>query len=167
MSDLIGALMGQTDFTAQAPRLSTRPGEAAIAAQLRQAGQQAAASGYALAAGSRGMGSPLALREAQRRAAEANINAGNQAGIQSQQLQQQALMAQNQAQMQAQQINAQIAQSNAAGMQKLAGAAVAGLAMSDERSKMMGTSQPRVLWTSPNVQGPMNTNAAAYQAIED
>ena len=137
---LIEGLFGKVDYAATSPSYSTKPGEAAIALQLRQAAEQSRAAGYGLAAGSRGPGTALALREAQRRGMQAIQGAGNQAAIQSRQLEQEALIARGQAQMQAQQINAQIAQGNAERSQPLylAAAAAAGGALSDERYKILG-----------------------------
>lgn len=130
------ALMGKTNFQARAPVINTKAGQAAIQAQMQGAGQQANALGYSLAASGRGAGSGLALREAQRRGQQAISTAGAQAGMMSQQLEQSAMQQSANNQMQAQQINAGIAQSNAQGLQKLAGTALMGAAlMSDERSK--------------------------------
>lgn len=138
---IFDALMGKTDFKARAPVINTRAGQAAIKSQLTSAGQQANALGYSLAASGRGAGSGLALREAQRRGAQAINTAGAQAGMLSQQLEQSAMQTNANNQMQAQQINAGIAQSNAQGLQKLVGAGAQGFAMgmtgglSDERAK--------------------------------
>lgn len=137
---LIDSLMGKVDYRAQAPRIDTRPGQQAIQTQARQGGQQALAQSYALANSGRGGGAStaLALREAQRRGAEATANLNTQALSQQQALQQSVNQQQAQAEMQAQQINAGIAQQEAGGVQRLAGAALmAGALMSDRSQKEM------------------------------
>lgn len=130
---IFDALMGKTDFQARAPRLNTKAGQQAIQDQARLGAGQAQSQQYSLAASA---GNPLAFREAQRMGAQAQGQIYNQAGIQQQQLQQAALQQQAQSEMQAQQINSQIAQSNAQGLQKLAGTALTAAAfMSDARQK--------------------------------
>lgn len=137
---LIDGLMGKVNFRAQAPQINTAPGQRAIAMQARQGGQQALAQSYAMANSGRGGGAnqALALREAQRRGAEATANLNTQAVAQQQALQQSANQQQAQGEMQAQQINAGIAQQEAGGMKQLVSAGLlAGALMSDYRQKEM------------------------------
>lgn len=148
---IFDALMGKTNFRAQAPVINTKAGQAAIRQNAQAGGQAANALGYSLAASGRGAGSGLALREAQRRGAAAITDANAQASTAGLQLEQAAMQQNANNQMQAQQINAQIAQSNAGGLQKLVGAGAQGFAMgmtggiSDERAKqdvtMLGSGQ--------------------------
>lgn len=138
---IFDALMGKTNFRAQAPVINTKAGQSAIRQNALAGGQAANALGYSLAASGRGAGSGLALREAQRRGAAAITDANAQASTAGLQLEQAAMQQNANNQMQAQQINSQIAQSNAAGLQKLVGAGAQGFAMgmtgglSDERAK--------------------------------
>lgn len=137
---LIDGLMGKVDFRAQGAKIDTRPGQQAIQTQARQGGQQALAQSYAMANSGRGGGGSqaLALREAQRRGAEATANLNTQALAQQQALQQSANQQQAQAEMQAQQINSQIAMQEAGGMKQLVSAGLmAGALMSDYRQKEM------------------------------
>ncbi len=128
---ILDALTGRVNFTARAPRLSTAPGQAAIRNQAQLGGDQALSQAYSLAASGRSGGGDqaLAMREAQRRGAEATGNLQSQAVAQQQALQQSAMQQQLQAEMQAQQINAQIAQQNSQGMSKLLGLGLMGAGM--------------------------------------
>lgn len=128
---ILDGLMGKNSFQARAPRIDTRPGQKAIQTQAQLGGDQALSQAYSLAASGRsgGAGGALAMREAQRRGAEATASLQSNAVSQQQALQQAANQQQAQAEMQAQQINAQIAQQNAGGMQRLAGLALMGGAL--------------------------------------
>lgn len=152
--NLVKTLSGQSDFRASAPTINTKAGTEAIRKQSQMAANRAAANQYSLMASSGG--SPLAAREAQRRAAMAGQEGIANASLAQSQLEQGIATENARNQMQAQDINAKIAAQNAGGWQKLAGlglagagmmfggpagaaagGAIAGQQMSDERAKYM------------------------------
>lgn len=138
IGSLFNALTGRVNYSAHGHKINTAAGSKAIQMQLNRAGQQNAAQQYSLAAGARGTGGAMAVREAQRRAQLGMMAAGDQAAQSELQLQQGVAEANQRAAMQAEDINARIAEQNAGGLGKLAGAVVGGaaLAMSDEQAKM-------------------------------
>lgn len=133
---LLDALMGKVNFQARAPRIDTRAGSEAIQARAQRGGAQALSGAYSAASSARGGNQALAFREAQRLGLQQQGQIYGQALEAQKELEQQAAMQRANAEMQAQQINAGIAQNNAQGMSKLAGAALMGAAMmSDQRQK--------------------------------
>lgn len=133
---LVNTILGTSPRTIQASRMDTRAGTQAIQQQAALQAQQANAQGYGLAAGSRGAGSPLAIREAQRQGAMAQANIAGQAAIQQRQLEQQAAQQNAQLQQQANQFNAQQQAQNDAAFANLVGAAAgAAMFMSDVAGK--------------------------------
>ena len=134
---LFDALMGiNTRGAKAAGPASTTAGEQAINQQMEQAAQQSAATGYSLASGAGG--GPMAVREAQRRAQQAqgqSMVQGQQAALQ---LQQNAANQAFEGQMQKERMEAERAQANAGALQRGIGTAVGAAAMmSDENSKEM------------------------------
>jgi hypothetical protein len=135
MAGIFDAILGQTDFQARGAKVGTYQGTQALQNRAQMQGQQMQGQQYGLAASAGGF-SPLAIREAQRRSAMGQAQLGQQSLEQQRMLEQQAAMANQQSAMQAQGINAQIAQSNAQGLQKGIGAMAGAAAMaSDVRAK--------------------------------
>ncbi len=157
IGSLLNAVMGRSNYSAHGHKINTKAGESAIAQTMARAGRLNAAQQYSAAAGARGAGQALGVREAQRRAQLGMGQAGEQAGILQQQLQQNVAESNQNAAMQAEQINSGISQANAKNAQGPALMALAGLgaAISDAEAKMpLQSPDPGMMGPYQQHQGP-------------